>query len=151
MKIFCPGFIWDRIDFLCSLWHDAMYWLWEKNNTDNTPMYSCCWTMLYGAKDISLPQLLMLSCQWERLQGHKDLREDRTRTAHPTRPKGYSIPYGIIWKTHKTEGSWPGGLLLLRNWLGISKWWAIVLCIICFVNVYIYLKLSLLLFHSSSS
>jgi len=41
------------------------------------------------------------------LRGHKELGGDRNRTADLNRPKGYSIPYGIMRKKHKTEESWP--------------------------------------------
>lgn len=37
----CPSSSWDRVDFFFLLYnvqYDAMFWLWEENNVDNTPV-----------------------------------------------------------------------------------------------------------------
>ena len=36
----CPGFGWDRINFLPSSWYSAMFWAQYEKNVDNTLMLS---------------------------------------------------------------------------------------------------------------
>ena len=94
----CPGFSWDRavvffFFFLHSVWYDAMLWLWQKNNIDNTPGFlviaeQCC-------TEPRTFQLLRLPCQWEGLMGYKELGGDRARPADLHWSKGYSVPYNI--------------------------------------------------------
>lgn len=38
----CPGFSWDRDDFLYSVWHDAVFLLQEKNILIKQQYFSCC-------------------------------------------------------------------------------------------------------------
>ena len=63
-----------------------MFWFWEKNNTDNTPMFiAACKAVLYRAKAI-------LS------KGPEELGGNRMRMVDLSGPKRYSIPYDIMWK-----------------------------------------------------
>lgn len=52
----------------------------------------------------------------------------RPRTADPSWPKGCPVPHGIMISS-KTGKNWLGGLLLLRDWLGIS-WLVASKCIL---------------------
>lgn len=36
----CPGFGWDRVNFLHNTWHGAAFGIQDEDNTDNTPMLS---------------------------------------------------------------------------------------------------------------
>ena len=36
----CPGFSWDRVNFLSSSWYSAMSWIQCEKNVDNTLMFS---------------------------------------------------------------------------------------------------------------
>ena len=36
----CPGFRWDRVNFLPSSWYSAMFWIQYEKNVDNTLMFS---------------------------------------------------------------------------------------------------------------
>ena len=110
--------------------------------------FSYGWAVLYRAKDIPVSQFLVLSCKWRWLRGHKELGWDRSRTADLNWPKGYSIPYNILQKPWKMVGTWPREKPLLRDRLGIGEWWAIALCITCFVYVYIYTITIILFFFS---
>lgn len=47
----CPGFSWDRDDFLYSVWHDAVFLLQEKNILIKQQYFSCCWAVLHRAKN----------------------------------------------------------------------------------------------------
>ena len=35
----CPGFGWDRVNFLLSSWYSAVFWILCENNADNTLMF----------------------------------------------------------------------------------------------------------------
>ena len=35
----CPGFGWDRVNFLLSSWYSAVFWIQCENNVDNTLMF----------------------------------------------------------------------------------------------------------------
>ena len=41
-----------------------------------------------------------------------------------------------MWKKYKTEGSWLGRAAVVEDWL-VGGWWAIALCIPCFIYKYI--------------
>lgn len=96
--------------------------------------------MLYRAKDVSVFHLLVLSRQRGGLRGHRELRENRIRTADLNWPKGYYIPRHITHrKNFERVGSSPGEQPLCgAGWALISGWWAITLCLTCFVK-YIYI------------
>ena len=36
----CPGFSWDRVNFLPSSWYSVKFWISYENNVDNTLMFS---------------------------------------------------------------------------------------------------------------
>ena len=36
----CPGFGWDRVNFLPSSWYSTAFWIQYENNVDNTLMFS---------------------------------------------------------------------------------------------------------------
>ena len=36
----CPGFSWDRVNFLSSSWYSIMFWIQYEKNVDNTLMFS---------------------------------------------------------------------------------------------------------------
>ena len=36
----CPGFGWDRVNFLSSSWYRVMFWVQYENNVDNALMFS---------------------------------------------------------------------------------------------------------------
>lgn len=38
-EIRCPGFKWDRVDFLPWNWHGAVVWTEVEKNFDNTQMF----------------------------------------------------------------------------------------------------------------
>ena len=50
----CPGFGWDRVNFLSSSWYSVMSWIQYEKNVDNTLMFSVVaeW-FLYYVKDFS--------------------------------------------------------------------------------------------------
>lgn len=77
--------------------------------------FSCCWAVICRAKDFSVFQIL-----WGEYQ--KDLRGDRrARTADLNWPKVF---YHMICEKRMIKlkvVDW-GVQLLLRDWLGISKW-----------------------------
>ena len=35
----CPGFGWDRVNFLPSSWYSAVFWIECENTVDNTLMF----------------------------------------------------------------------------------------------------------------
>ena len=35
----CPGFGWDRVNFLLTSWYSAGFWIYCKNNVGNTLMF----------------------------------------------------------------------------------------------------------------
>ena len=37
--LLCPGFGWDRVNFLVSSWYRAVFWILCENNVDNTLIY----------------------------------------------------------------------------------------------------------------
>ena len=36
----CPGFSWDRVNFLSSSWYSVVFWVQYEKNVDNTLMFS---------------------------------------------------------------------------------------------------------------
>ena len=36
----CPGFSWDRVNFLSSSWYRVMFWVQHEKNVDNSQMFS---------------------------------------------------------------------------------------------------------------
>ena len=34
----CPGFGWNKVNFLLSSWYSAVFWIQDKKNVDNTLM-----------------------------------------------------------------------------------------------------------------
>jgi len=99
--------------------------------------FSCCWAALHGAKNISVSQLLLLSYQlgdggeWE-----EDTRSwgDRTRTPNLNWPKGYSAPYATKKPIKlRVVVQW-GSCCSETGWASISRWLAILLCLIHFVK-----------------
>jgi len=36
---FCTGFGWDKVKFLHSSFHGAMFWICDENSVDNTGMF----------------------------------------------------------------------------------------------------------------
>lgn len=34
-----PGFVWDRVNFLLSVWYSAVFWIWDENNVDNARVF----------------------------------------------------------------------------------------------------------------
>ena len=79
-----------------------------------TVMLSCCWAVLHRAKDTSIFRFMCCPAS-------EELGGDRARTAALNWPKGYPILYGGMWKNYKTGVSWPRGLPLFRDWLGIGQ------------------------------
>jgi len=125
---FCPGFGWDRVDFLHDIvWSYALGAFWRKTMLMTHQCFSCCSAVLHRTKDISVSQLLLLSCLWGG-GGQKELGGDRTRAADLHWPKGYSwcdVKYGAIWKNYKTQQSWPGGRCCSGpGWVLVIGWWA---------------------------
>lgn len=53
-------------------------------------------------------------------------------------PKGYPIPYGFTLKNKIGRVGWGCCHFLGTDWALVNGWWAIALCITCFVYVYIY-------------
>lgn len=132
MKLFfCPA-SWQRF-FPLHVWYDAMLWLWEKNNIENTLMF-----YLLLSNDCTEPrmfQFLVLSHQWEGLRRHTELGRDRSWTADLNWPEGCSIPYDIMrrkinWKNGRELAV---GQLLLGDWVSIGQR-ILSLHITCFVN-----------------
>ena len=62
-----------------------MFWFYEKNNVDNSPIFGVADKQYCTVKAIHSEE-------------PKELRGNRTGTAVINWPKGYSIPYGIMQK-----------------------------------------------------
>lgn len=98
--------------------------------------FSCCWAVLYKAKDILVSQLSIFSCQQRGWRGQGSGKGQKLGSC----PKLTMGIFHLVWhharKTWKTERSWLGGQVLLGNGLGIS-WWVVsnCLCITSFVYV----------------
>ena len=79
-----------------------MFWLWEKNNVDNTVMFS----VLLSTAAQSQGCFSFSASHASKGPGkHKGAGGDTTSTADLRWPKGYSIIYSIMWGNYKTEGS----------------------------------------------
>ena len=89
----CPGFGWDRVNFLPSSWYSAVVRIDYENHVDNTLMVLVVAKQcLYQVKDFSASHAQPA----RRLEGHKELGGDTAGTADPNCPKGYSIPYDVM-------------------------------------------------------
>lgn len=38
-SFYCPGFDWNRVNFLLSRWYSAVFGIQHENNVDNTWMF----------------------------------------------------------------------------------------------------------------
>jgi len=85
---FCPGFGWDRVNFLPNSSCSAVFWIWNENNVDNVLMVLVC----YVIKDFSACSTVLPT---RRLGVHKKLEGDPAGTADPNWLKGYPIPYDV--------------------------------------------------------
>jgi len=65
---------------------------------------------------------------------HKKMGGSTARTADPSWPKGYSIPYDVMLSTQTGDSRLGGCNRCSRmGWVWVSGWWAIALCITRFV------------------
>ena len=121
--------------FLHIVWYETMLWLQEKNNVDNTPMFQ----LLLSSAVQSQGHFIFSHCPASNgLGGYKELGGDRARTVALNWPKGYPIPYGIMWKKKLKMGSWWGRLPLPGNQVGTGQWVVSnCLCITHFVCTYL--------------
>ena len=93
-RILCPGFGWDRVNFLHSSWYDAVLWTYDENNGDNTWMISVVAEQgLHRAK--AFPAF-HAALPVRRPGVDKVLRGDTARTGGPNRPKGCPILHGVM-------------------------------------------------------
>lgn len=134
----CPGFDWDRANFLHSDCLLLCVGFRRKIVFITHPCFSSFWTMLTLSHwNLNLWYCSALACHTallaRRLAVHK-LRVKRTRTAVPNWLKGYSLPYGI--RLHNKTGGigqdwWP----LHEDWLNISLW--VVKIAMCILVLYV--------------
>lgn len=72
-----------------------MFWTCDQTNVDRTVMFQL---LLYSTDAAPRPPLfLTLHCQASRLMVHETLGEDTAGTADPNLPKGYSVPYDVMF------------------------------------------------------
>jgi len=101
--------------------------------------FSCCWTVLYRAKDVYFFSFLYSPAS----EGRGDPKEmwgDRIRTSDLNWTKGYSIPYDITWKESlKKEGLHQADCCCSgTGWALVGRWWACALLVI-YIYTYIYI------------
>lgn len=94
---------------------------------------SCCRAELHRAEDVSAPGAALPARTWG------CTRENRTGIADVSWPKVCPKLCGVMLND-KTEGGvgWEGCCCLGTGWASVNGWWAIILCIIYFVNIYYY-------------
>lgn len=133
----CPGFSWDRDDFLYSIGHGAMFSLQEKNNIDNTTMFqlllsSTAWSQEHFS--FSASSTVLPARRWEEWEEDTRSWGDRTRTPNLNWPKGYSAPYDTKKPIKlRVVVQW-GSCCSETGWASIGRWLAILLCLIHFVK-----------------
>lgn len=54
-------------------------------------------------------------------EGAQGAGRRQKRDIRPKWPQGGSMPYGVLWKSCNTEGSWLWGRPLCGDWLGIGQ------------------------------
>ena len=113
----CPGFSWDTVDFLPSSWCDPVLWLYKKGSVHKQWCCSCCWAVLYRAKDVSASHITLPS----RMLGKAQVAErGQNQDNWPKLARG---TFHTMWH-HAELLNWrrlAGVLLQLWNWQGVSQ------------------------------
>jgi len=100
--------------------YNAVFWLQEKNNTDNRLILIDLVVSVQCYTDSRTFQFLSFSCcPVSREMGNTVIWE-WTELAQLTSAGQRDIPYHMTsCEKNIKQGNWPGGLPLLREWLGI--------------------------------
>lgn len=105
-----PGFSCNRVCFLPSSWHRAVFWIWE---WELNLSFSCCWVVLTPSQ-----RLFNFPCSTSE-EVHKKFGGSTARTGGLNWTKGYSI---LWWSEYKLRGIVrAGGWSLLRDALGTGQ------------------------------
>lgn len=109
----CPGFSWDRVNFLPSSWYTAVFQIRYENNVDYTLIFLM---LLNGACPKSRTYHDFTLCQWGGIQkaGRAPGQDN-----WPNWPKRCSIPQNAQYIKRRSylEGHW----VLLGDGLGIGQ------------------------------
>ena len=104
----CPGFGWDRVNFLSSSWYSVMFWVQYEKNVDNTLMFSLLLSSVYTESRIF--QLLVPS-QQEGWRGTRSWEGTQPGQLTPTAQR--NVPYHVTsCPVYKLRGAGLAGSLL---------------------------------------
>ena len=119
----CPGFSWHGVDFLHSVWYDAMFLIAHQ-------WHSCCWAVPYRAKAISVSQLCTLPCQWW-VEGAQGAKRTQNQDSWPKMAKEI---FHTVWHHMKKQYNW--GELTMGTAAAFGDWLAIIWQVLsnCFVH-----------------
>jgi len=112
------GFGCDRVNFLCSSLYGAMFGICAGNSVDNTGIFSLLLSSAYTAsKTFLLHTPPYQQVGWRCIKSWEGTQPD------PSRPKGYSIRYDIMFssKPRRESGREAAARGLAGYWLVMSS------------------------------